>query len=235
MTQTSAGHGGTVTEMIFRLNGGDLTAVQPLWKEYFARLVRLGHARLAVRRRPGGVDGEDVALSAFAEFVNLAARGKYPELGSRDDLWRLLVVITARKAWAKQRWDDRHGGKVTFDEQALQRAMKIDSDEEYQGLAAVIGNEPDPAFGVAVAVEFDRLLDALEKEEEGEDLVRIALSRMEGQTAPEIAGRLHCCRETVFRRIRRIKKIWIEAGLVPRSDDPWSSLEETDPDHRPDG
>ena len=43
-------------------------------------------------------DEDDVALSAFKSLCVGAARGRYPILTDRDDLWRLLIVIAARKA-----------------------------------------------------------------------------------------------------------------------------------------
>ena len=39
-----------------------------------------------------------MALSAFDSFCRNAERGRFPQLADRDSLWRLLVVITARKA-----------------------------------------------------------------------------------------------------------------------------------------
>ena len=60
-------------------------------------------------------DEEDAALSAFNSFCDGAARGKFPQLADRDDLWRLLVVITARKAMAQANRNarlKRGGGRV---------------------------------------------------------------------------------------------------------------------------
>jgi DNA-directed RNA polymerase specialized sigma24 family protein len=204
--------------MLLNLNGGDLTAAEPLWERYFARLVGLARVRLLASRRPGTVvDEEDVALSAFANFVELAAKGRFPKLDSRDDLWRLLVVITARKAAGRWRsWKRREGRQVVFDEQAL---FGVESNEEFAGLGQVIGAEPTADFAAQLTEEFERLIDALKEKDREKDrekcLAQIALMRMEGYTALEIADRVGCARETVFRRIDLIKKIWIEAGLVP--------------------
>src|SRR4051812_207164 len=94
--------GGSVTRWIGDLKAGDAAAAQPLWERYFHRLVFLARARLRASRRPSVVeDEEDAALSAFQSFCDGAARGRFPRLTDRDDLWRLLVVITARKACAQ--------------------------------------------------------------------------------------------------------------------------------------
>ena len=97
---------GSVTHWISRLKAGDHAAAQPLWEAYFRRLVDLARARLrgAPRR---AADEEDVALSALDSFCRRAGEGRYPHLADRDDLWRLLVVITARKAVALVRHEGR--------------------------------------------------------------------------------------------------------------------------------
>src|SRR4051794_29187265 len=91
---------GSVSRWLGDLKAGDEAAVQPLWERYFARLVTLARARLRAGRR-GAADEEDAALSAFNSFCTGVARGRFPRLADRDDLWRLLVVITARKAGAQ--------------------------------------------------------------------------------------------------------------------------------------
>lgn len=50
---------------------------------------------------------EDVALSAFASFCRAAEQGRFPSLSDRDDLWKLLVVLTARKAVDLKRHEGR--------------------------------------------------------------------------------------------------------------------------------
>src|ERR1700676_643566 len=79
--------------------------VQELWERYFQRLMGLAKAKLG--KLPKRVaDEEDVALSAFDSFCQGVARGRFPQLNDRNDLWRILVTITARKAINLNR---RHG------------------------------------------------------------------------------------------------------------------------------
>src|SRR3954464_10508118 len=95
----STEEGGSVTRWIGDLKSGDQDAAGLLWRRYFECLVRLAQRRLD--RVPGlGAceDGEDAAISAFHSLCDGAARGRFDALTDRDDLWRLLVVITARKA-----------------------------------------------------------------------------------------------------------------------------------------
>ena len=91
---------GSISCWIDSLKAGNPSAAQPLWERYFDRLVRLAGAKLRSARGFGLVeDEEDAALSAFDSFCTGAMQGRYPQLSDRDDLWHLLVVITARKAY----------------------------------------------------------------------------------------------------------------------------------------
>jgi hypothetical protein len=89
---------GSISGWINQLKAGDDAAVQKLWQAYFQRLVALARAKLrGVPRR--AEDEEDAALSAFDSFCRGAEQGRFPQLNNRDDLWRLLVLITSRKAY----------------------------------------------------------------------------------------------------------------------------------------
>src|SRR6516164_3775705 len=105
---------GSITHWIDLLQAGDPDAVRPLWERYFGQLVH--RARTALRGKANlGADEEDVALSAFDSFCRSTQQGRFPNLADRDDLWRLLVVFTARKASRLLRDASRHkcgGGQV---------------------------------------------------------------------------------------------------------------------------
>jgi hypothetical protein len=88
---------GSVSGWLGQLKDGDPDAAQHLWQRYFARLVGLARARLQGTPRQAA-DEEDVALSAFKSFCAGVKQGRFPRLDDRDDLWRLLVTLTARKA-----------------------------------------------------------------------------------------------------------------------------------------
>src|SRR5262245_27725698 len=88
---------GSVTRWVTALKAGDAAAAQPLWERYHHRLVGLARQKLRSARRRAA-DEEDVVQSAFHSFFQGGARGRFPQLNDRDNLWRLLVMITARKA-----------------------------------------------------------------------------------------------------------------------------------------
>ena len=197
---------GSITRWISDLKGGDPEAARGLWDRYFEDLVRLARAKLKATRRLGAdEDEEDAALSAFDSFCAGAARGTFPLLVDREDLWRLLVVITARKAWsqAERRGRQKRGGLVR-----IESGGGPAGDSGVDGFAPidhVPAPDPSPEFAAVVAEEYHRRLDAL-----GDDSLRqVALWKMDGYTVDEIADRLGCAKRTVARRLDLIRKTWL--------------------------
>jgi DNA-directed RNA polymerase specialized sigma24 family protein len=194
---------GSITGWIAGMKSGDLAAAQPLWERYFVRMAALARVRLRASSRRGrdaASDEEDAALSAFDSLCAGLARGRFPQLADRDDLWRLLVVITTRKALAQARRQlrqKRGGGHV----QPASDFDALGSDDDL--LACVVGSEPTPEFAVMVADEYRNLLDRL-----GDDVLRkVAVLRIEGDTTDAIANQLGCARRTVARQLALIRSI----------------------------
>ncbi len=200
-----ASQAGSVSGWLGQLQAGDAAAAQQLWERYFQQLVALARQRL--RGAPtGGADEEDVALSAFASFCRGAEHGRFPRLDDREDLWRLLVTLTARKAChllRDERRQKRGGGEV-IQEAALPGPLPSSTAEA--ALEQIVGREPTPAFAAEVAEELEQLLGRLATDE----LRSIALRKMEGHTTEEIAAQLGCARSTVERRLRLIRLLWTE-------------------------
>ncbi len=195
--------GGSVTHWIGQLKAGNPAAAQPLWERYFQRLVSLARKRLQGTPRRAA-DEEDVALSAFDSFCRGAERGRFPQLQDRNNLWPLLVVITARKAidLVQREHRLRRGAGRVLDEAAL--PGPAGSSGNTFGLEQVLGPEPTPAFAAQVAEECQRLLTALGDAE----LRSIALWKMEGYTHEEIAAKLDCAVRRVQRKLRLIRSLW---------------------------
>jgi DNA-directed RNA polymerase specialized sigma24 family protein len=204
----TAGDGGSITGWLGNLREGDQAAAQPLWERYFSKLVMVARTKLRrMRRTTADQDEEDAALSAFNSFCAGAARGKFPQLADRDDLWRLLVVITARKAMAqanRQGRQKRGGGRVV--EEAVLFGHGLEGgDGSLAGLERIAADGPTPEFAAMMAEECSRLLDALDDD----SLRQVAISRMEGYNNDEIAVQLGCARRTVARRLDLIRKTWL--------------------------
>ena len=194
---------GSVTRWLNQLQGGDRAAVQKLWEGYFARLVVLARKRLR-DFPPRAADEEDVALSAFDSFCRGAEQGRFPRLEDRDDLWQVLVMITARKACDLK----EHEGRAKRDWRRTKAAGESPAaDESY--FPELIGRAPDPAFAAQVAEEYQRLLDGLP-----DDLERkIVELKLAGHTNEEIAGILKEERKRgslsmVERKLALIRKRW---------------------------
>jgi DNA-directed RNA polymerase specialized sigma24 family protein len=192
---------GSVTILIEQLKAGDSGAVGPLWERYFEKLVQLARKRMQ-GARPKVVDEEDVALSALNNLFCGVQEQRFPQLLDRDSLWRLLVVLTARKACHAIRDECRlkRGGGDVLDETTLAAAFP---ESEEAGLAAIIGAEPTPEFAAQVAEECRRLLDSL-----NDELRFIAVHRMEGFSNEEIAAKLHWPVRRVERRLSTIRELW---------------------------
>jgi DNA-directed RNA polymerase specialized sigma24 family protein len=194
---------GSVTIWIDALRAGDEDAANQLWRRYFESLVRLARSRLRSGVR-GVADEEDVALSAFDSFYGGMARGRFPDLADRDDLWRLLVTIAARKATNQNRWEarEKRGGGRVIHESALAAGTAPGLD----GLAGVVGAEPSPEFAALLADECGRRLRDLPDE----SLRSVAVLKMEGYRNEEIAAQLGCGVRTVARKLKIIRKVWTE-------------------------
>ncbi|HEV3164980.1 MAG TPA: ECF-type sigma factor, partial [Isosphaeraceae bacterium] len=164
--------GDSISRWLDGLKAGDDADIGRLWDRYFQRLVRLAGTRLPghIRRE---FDEEDVALSAFHSFCDRVGRGQFPWLSDRDDLWRLLVTITARKVIDSLRHQSRRkrGGGLLVGESAL-----LEEDGIGEGMARLLGREPDPEVATQFAEDYERLLARL-----GDSTLRsIALRKLEG-------------------------------------------------------
>jgi DNA-directed RNA polymerase specialized sigma24 family protein len=196
---------GSVTRWLGQLQAGDPAAAQRLWERYFRRLVGLARKKMQGAPRRAD-DEEDVALSAFDSFCRGAEQGRFPDLADRDGLWRLLVVMAARKSTHLRRDAGRQkrGGEANFTTDTPR-----EPDEE-SVLGQVLSREPTPEFAAQMSEECERLLRGLGDEE----LKSVALLRMEGYSVEEVAARLGCVARTVKRKLQLIRDIW-EQELPP--------------------
>ena len=187
---------GSITQYLQQLQGGSPDAVQPLWEQYFDRLVQV--ARRMLQDVPRGMaDEEDLALDALDSLCRGVQKGRFPELCDRASLWRLLVVITWRKACDQQAHEQRArrgGGRV-----------RADAD-----LDRFISREPTPALAALMADQCKRLLDTLNED----DLRTVAQRKLEGYTSVEIARELDCSLASIERKLRRIRGLWEEEALT---------------------
>lgn len=199
------GDEGSVTAWIGDLKTGGDAAVQPLWERYFERLVELARKRLRAASH-ADCDEEDAAPGAFDSFCRGVKNGRFPRLEDRDDLWRILVILTRRQVADQIRHKmalRRGGGRVR---------SELSLEEDGGRLDQLPGLEPTPEFAASLAEEFRRRLEALGDEK----LRRIAVWKLEGYTADEVAARLGCTRRAVQRKLNLIRREWVPRCSAPR-------------------
>ena len=186
----------SVSQWIDQLATGDAAAAQQLWQRYFRRLVALARKKLQDLPRRA-VDEEDVALSAFASFCRCAQLDRFPQLLDRDDLWQVLVVLTARKAHhqaSRAKAQKRGGGRLAD--------TPLPGAEADAAPDQILSREPTPEFAAQVAEGYQRLLDSLEDD----PLRQVTVWKLEGYTNEEIAARLGLTVRSVGRKLRIIRQ-----------------------------
>ena len=198
---TKQGADDGMSEWIRELAAGKEDAAHQLFQEYFERLVTLARNRLnpALKRM---ADEEDIALSVLESLCNGMGKGRFPDVSSRTNLWRLLTVMTARKVvdHVDHQSRQKRGGRMVRGE-----SFFIDSRAETDkfGLDGFSDEGLAPEVGVQLAEEVDRLMGLLD-----EDLCRVAQMRIEGLSIEEIAEKTAVNARTVQRRMQEIRAIW---------------------------
>jgi DNA-directed RNA polymerase specialized sigma24 family protein len=191
---------GSVSLWIEGLRARDEGDIRRLWERYFEQLVRLARARLPVHARRA-LDEEDVALSAFQSFCDRAGKGLFAKLEDRDDLWRLLSTITARKVIAAIRHESRRKRSGVL---APGESMPQAHDWDDVDLAPFLSREPTPEAAAVFAEEYDRLFAGLVQP----ILRTIALRKLEGLSSREIGVELGVSTRTVDRKLDLIRMQW---------------------------
>lgn len=181
----------TITQWIAGLRDGDERAARAVWEAFFDRLRgyalrKLGDAPRRVR------DEEDLALSAIQALCAGAMEGRFHKLDNRDDLWQVLVMITARKASNVRR---QHLARGEAGESAV-----VSPDEG--GLADVLAG-PAPEFAESISTACEELLGVLD-----DKLREVALLKFAGHTNEEIAQLRGRSVKAVERYLQMIRLKW---------------------------
>ena len=185
---------------IEKLRTGDPRSQQEIWNSYFSQLVALARSKL-IGERKREYDEEDVAVMAFNSFFEAIEKGQFPDLDDEDDIWKLLVTITAHKAAdyrRKARAEKRGGGFVRGESVFMNPYLT----KQY-GIDQYLGKEPTPEIANQFLEEFERLIAKLKPE-----LKEVAILKMEGYSQVEIAKKLNCAESTVTRRLKLISESW---------------------------
>jgi DNA-directed RNA polymerase specialized sigma24 family protein len=198
---------GSVTNLISLLKAGDAGAAEKLWELFSARLLNLARDKLH-RHTFGVADEEDIVLSALGSFFSGAKRGEFTRLSDRQKLWRLLAVLTKRKAidlLDRETSAKRRAGKV---ENGLAGVDEPRPDKSVLAIPGIIDPKLSPELQAMTNDACQKLLDDL-----GDVQLRsIAVWKLEGYSDGEIAGMLGCAVRTVERKLQLIRRVWCQAS-----------------------
>jgi len=205
----------SVTRWIDQLKTGDALAAQRLWEVYFQRMVGLARRKLEGAARVVA-DEEDVALSAFKSFCLGAQEGRFTQLLDSENLWPLLMAITANKSVDLIRGQNRQKRGGTGRPDNTQEAPSTSGEEpggqrnakpQPVSLSELISREPTPEFAAELSDQLHSLLLRLDATGDP-DLKQIALLKLEGYKTNEIASKIGCVGRSVERKTQLIARIW---------------------------
>jgi RNA polymerase sigma-70 factor (ECF subfamily) len=184
--------GGSFADVLRRLETGDDRAASLVVRRFAQRLVALARSRLdTVLRRK--VEPEDLVQSVFRTFFHRCLDGHF-DLGSWQDLWSLLAVITVRKCVNKAEYlraECRDPARENAGPPAARGAAGWD----------VVDREPTPPEAAMLAETVTELLRGLEPADR--EVVELTLH---GYTVIEIAERLGRAERTVWRVRGRLRR-----------------------------
>ena len=184
-----------VSHWIDLIKLGDSVAANRIWQHYFDRLVRSVRRRLYGQNRAVS-DEEDIVLSVFDSFYHAVEQGRFPDLSDRDDLWKLLLRMSARKVVDKRRHDlrQRRGGNINL--------HSLDQAADEKNIIVAIGDEPSPEMVLMMQESVETFFSHL-----GDGQLRdLAGAKLEGYSNAELAERFECSERAIERRLHLIRE-----------------------------
>ena len=131
-------------------------------------------------------DEDDIANSVFASFWWALCKGRYMELASEEDVWRLLCTISTRRVIDYQR--------------RLSCRCRHARTEPIAGVDLADPRMSSPDSYAVVKEQFANTMSSLDPQTR-----MIARAKMEGCSNAEIAQEANCSVRTILRRIARLK------------------------------
>ena len=177
----------------FRSSGDEVAALK-LWDRIHPRVRDLSRRWITRIGIPVAFDEDDITISVFATFCDRLRCGQLPELNDREGLWRLLILMTARKA-------NDHA------KTALARKRSHGTDNPDVGLHAISelrDTQLEPSIEVMMEDQCQAMLKALRDPA----LEAVVLLKLEGYSNVEIAEKMKYSRRTIQRMLELVKDIW---------------------------
>lgn len=188
-----------ITLWLTELRGGDDDAAEKLWNHFATRLRAFARTRLS-NEACRVYDEDDAVVSGFFSFCRGVKNGRFSGLNDKSDLWRLLVVITARKATRRHRYEHRlkRGGD------RCDCSVVFADTSDLKALGGLPGREPTPEFAAELAETWDALFAQLSDDSQR----HVAAKKLEGFTNQEIADDLDIGLRSVERKLHLIRLVW---------------------------
>ena len=191
----------SVTKWVGGVKCGDEEATRKFVDRYYEPIVEFVRRRLPPAARRSG-DEEDVALSALDSFVERARDGQFSQVENRDDLWKLLLTISRRKATkhiAHETAQKRGGGLVRGD------SVFDAADGSLAGFDRVTGDVASPEEEIELRECVEQIVGFLENLED-QALKEIIILKSQGMTDQELARHFDCSTKTIERKRRRLSE-----------------------------
>jgi DNA-directed RNA polymerase specialized sigma24 family protein len=193
---------GELTQLLIRIQGSrDEEACAKLWESVYERIITYARSRLSIKDQRIA-DEEDIAQSAMNSFFRAAEAGRFKTLTNRDELWRILITVMARKANALQQRlgaEKRGPGQVRGDS-----GFNLSEHGRLRDINSVADSGDPDRFVDELLGECRERLESLPDQ----ILQIIALRRMEGFEVIEIAAELSLSVATIKRKLARIRDLW---------------------------
>ena len=171
-----------LTELFQRHRGGEVEATERLFFYFAEKLSRLAQQYLSPKLAPR-VDGNDVMQSALKSFLVRASAGQF-RIENSQDMWKLLVTITVRKARQQVR---THHADV--------RAVDREVPQALAGELAIVDQLTEEPT-VAEALTCAEILEQLVRDDPPE-YARVLELRLADFSLREIAAKLGLTKNTV--------------------------------------
>jgi DNA-directed RNA polymerase specialized sigma24 family protein len=190
---------GSMTVLLQNWAGNEDRIAERIDGEFLPRLRRLAHRVLG--HLPGAAaEADDVVQSAIKSLCLYMRRQSDGQNKDRNDVWRLLCHIAARKASRRRQRQTRglRGGRV-------HPFSDFGGPDDFANIEELLQEVPPGEFDLDVQEAVERLDAALQP---------IALLVMEGRSQSDISALLGCSRRTVIRKFELVK-VLLRASLEP--------------------
>ncbi len=186
------------TEWLQNLRRGDEDAARKLFAHFSKRLCQLAQRHLSSRLQQR-VDGEDVVQSVFRTFFIRDSKGQF-EVDHSNELWRLLVTITLRKARGIWRQNATQARRID-------REVPL-TDGDGHETVGLLSREPSVIEAIVLADEIETLLTGLSEQHS-----KALELRLGGYTPTESAEIMGISRQSFYRLIDPLKERLLHRGI----------------------